>query len=927
MGRNIPILDSGKKFKALSGICILSILVSVFVVSGWILNIAALKSVFPNLATMKVNTAFCFMLSGISLLLTSLSDIQNPDEIKIYAAMSKTIALLVILLGASTVFEYVYNYNLGIDNLFQLDKITPLNQFPGRMSQGTATNFVLLGISLLLISVKKQQRVVFAQVLALSVLTISLVAVISYVYSHTALYAFHFFETMALHTALLFILLSLGVLITYLDKGIIADISSPLIGGKIARPLLALAIVLPFLSGWIMVKDIEYKIYSPLLAISFFATLSILVSCVIIWVTAVWLNRSDRIKINAMKDLRSLNEDLEISVAATKRLNRVYAVLSGINNMIVRARDSQKLFDESCRLAVKVGGFRMAWIGLVSPDRNTIIPKANAGFEGGFLHAHESFFDLTSTEHASIGVLTVRSAKPAIRNNIDITKKEVPWGDDALERGYRSAAGLPLVISGEVIGVLSLYSQEPNFFDRNEMQLLEELAADISFSINFINNEKQLLHLAYHEPLTGLSNRTSLYRKIDETILGNRETKLPFALILININNFRNINDTLGHQNGDELIRQVAQRLKSSVWETDITASLGGDVFAVLLSQLSSKKHINYVLNKILGSFQDPFVILDIPVIVEVSLGVAFYPDDGETVDLLWQHADVAQRKANQTHKSYLFYDPGIDHYDPQVLELIGDLPRAINQNELMLHYQPKLDLQAGVVSGVEALIRWQHPKYGLIFPDKFIPPIEKTALIDSLTIWVLDNALRQAYLWRQADIPLSLSVNLSARNLHNPDFKQEILDLISKSQYPLEHLILEITESAIMLEPIQAKEVLAELKEAGITLSVDDFGIGQTSLSYLKELPISHMKIDKSFVMDIKNPNNLAIVRSAIDLGKNLGYSVTAEGIEDEYSFRTLKELGCDYGQGYYFSKPLPSNKLTVWINEYSSSDKYHAN
>lgn len=600
-----------------------------------------------------------------------------------------------------------------------------------------------------------------------------------------------------------------------------------------------------------------------------------------------------------------------------RRLNRVYAVLSGINSAIVHIRDRQALFDEACRIAVEAGKFRMAWIGIVSEGKDKIIPQAIAGHETGYLEHLPLPVPTMASEPDlhSAGSEALRLLRPVVLNNIVEDSEYVPWQSEAIIRGYHAIAAFPLIISEAPSGVICLYAEEPDFFDADEMQLLSELASDIAFALEFIENEKSLNYLAFHHRLTGLANRTSLYNSLVDSIERRRGDRQPFALILMNINDFRDINFTLGHNNGDELLKLIAKRLHATVWETDIVASLGGDSFAVLLPHLSDKQHIDLVINKILTSFQNTFVISGIPVNVEATLGIALYPDHGENADLLWQHADVAHQSARELHHTHSFYDPAIDHYDSQKLSLIGELRGAIDRNELLLHYQPCINIQAGKTAGVEALVRWQHPDRGLIYPDEFIPLVERTGLINPLTTWVLANGLRQIYFWEKNGFPVELAVNLSVRNLQNPNLIGEILDLAGSSRLPPDRLTVEITETSIMVDPLHARKVLHKLSEAGIGISLDDFGTGQSSLTYLKNLPISKMKIDKSFVMQLDDPRNAAIVRAAIELGRSLGLIVTAEGVENEEAMRFLKELGCHQAQGYFFSKPLPPDLFIAWL------------
>lgn len=424
-------------------------------------------------------------------------------------------------------------------------------------------------------------------------------------------------------------------------------------------------------------------------------------------------------------------------------------------------------------------------------------------------------------------------------------------------------------------------------------------------------------HLAYHEPVTQLPNRTALQRDLGLALDELRARSGELALLLVNLNYFRDINDTLGHQNGDALLRHVGERLRRAVGESGRVASLGGDEFAVLLPDLSGRAAVERAVSAIHACFQQPFAVAGIPIRMEATIGVAVYPHDGATPYVLWQHADVALRTAKERHTPYLHYDPAIDRSDPTRLALASELVTALSDDQLLLHFQPKLDLRSARTVGLEALVRWQHPTRGLLFPDRFVPLAERTGLINPLTTWVVGEALRRGQALAQQGLPLELSVNVSARNLHDPGFCPALLKAVDAIAFPLSRLTLEITETAIMTDPTRAKTALTELYEAGINLSMDDFGIGESSLTYLKDLPITKMKIDKSFVMNFHEPRNTAIVRSAIDMARNLGLGVTAEGIEDEATYLALRELGCDLGQGYFFSKPLAVEPLLTWLRQ----------
>lgn len=431
--------------------------------------------------------------------------------------------------------------------------------------------------------------------------------------------------------------------------------------------------------------------------------------------------------------------------------------------------------------------------------------------------------------------------------------------------------------------------------------------------------QAQLLseYLAYHEPVTRLPNRAALQKELLEASKQLNGDGEELALILMNLDYFRDVNDSLGHLNGDRLLQEIASRLRVAISGRGKVAALGGDEFALLLPRLAPGNDVEDTLGKLHEALHAPIELAGIPVKVEYTLGVAVCPRNGTTADLLWRHADVALRTAKSRHEPHCAYDPKLDQYDPTRLALAGELRTAISAEQLLLHYQPKIELKTGRVMGLEALVRWKHPTRGLLFPDTFIPLAERTGLINQLTTWVVAAALRQGAAFSAAGFALELSVNLSARNLSAPGFTSELLGQVSQAAFPLEHLTLEITETAIMADPGRARTVLSELRDAGIQLSMDDFGIGQSSLTYLKDLPISKMKIDKSFVIGFDQPRNVAIVRSAIDLARNMGLDVTAEGIEDESTYEALRQLGCDVGQGYFISKPLSPEALVVWLTE----------
>jgi diguanylate cyclase (GGDEF)-like protein len=429
--------------------------------------------------------------------------------------------------------------------------------------------------------------------------------------------------------------------------------------------------------------------------------------------------------------------------------------------------------------------------------------------------------------------------------------------------------------------------------------------------------EELVRYLAFNDTLTGLPNRTSLHERLEKAIAEGQQSGRSAALLLLDLDHFKEINDTLGHDRGDLLLQQVGVRLQGLLRPSDVVARLGGDEFAVLLP-LSESRYASLVATKIQEGLEPPFVIEGLSVAVEASIGISLFPEHGDNPEGLLQRADVAMYAAKQAGSGCIVYSRKHDRHSPRRIALIGQLRQAIDQDQLYLHYQPKIHLKTNRIVGVEALVRWQHPEYGSVSPNQFIEPAERTGLIKPLTQWVLQTALRQCQIWRKMDLKLTVSVNLSARNLADSQLPQRIAELLQLGELPSEWLRCEITESAIMADPVHAMEVLNHLRDRGIRLSIDDFGTGYSSLSYLKRLPVDEIKIDKSFVTGMMaEDNNQMIARSTIELGHNLGLTVVAEGVETKETLDQLKTLGCDEAQGYYMGRPMCVEKLHQWFQE----------
>jgi diguanylate cyclase (GGDEF)-like protein len=388
------------------------------------------------------------------------------------------------------------------------------------------------------------------------------------------------------------------------------------------------------------------------------------------------------------------------------------------------------------------------------------------------------------------------------------------------------------------------------------------------------------------------------------------------AVMLMDLDGFKDVNDTLGHQTGDSLLQQIALALHKAVGMRGLVSRLGGDEFAIVIPGADDRSEVAAIAREILLAAERPVSIDGLALEVRASLGVALAPDHGTDAAGLLRQADVAMYQAKQSRSGVEVYDANEDHYTTRRLILVTELSRALQTSSVELHYQPKADLDTGRVVGAEALLRWTHPLYGVIPPDEFIPVAEQSGLIRPLTHWVLQTALDQVSSWRAQGLDLTIAVNLSARSVVDTELVVDVSDLITQAGIPPAALTLELTESALPPDRARSETVLTGLAALGVRLAIDDFGTGYSSLSRLKRLQVHEVKIDKSFVVQmVANDDDDAIVRSTIDLARNLGLTVVAEGVEDEATWRRLHQLGCDAAQGYYLSAPLSATDFQAWL------------
>ncbi|MBY0432109.1 MAG: EAL domain-containing protein, partial [Rhodospirillales bacterium] len=500
-----------------------------------------------------------------------------------------------------------------------------------------------------------------------------------------------------------------------------------------------------------------------------------------------------------------------------------------------------------------------------------------------------------------------------------------PWHEAAVRRNYRTSIALPLISGQKAFGALTIYSAEADSFTGEEVQLLQELADDLSFGIETLRGriqreraEAKLAFLAHHDPLTNLPNRLLLRDRFAQAIaLADREGS-GLAMLYLDLDHFKQINDSLGHDVGDQLLVGVVGRLGQCVRDTDTVSRQGGDEFILLLSNADDPAMISRIAQGIVDAFEEPFSIGADMLSTSVSIGISLYPSDGTDFETLLKNADTALYHAKDSgRETFRFFTPMMNAHALARMQLQTQLRGALKNEEFLLHYQPQIDIATGRVVGMEALLRWQRPGEAMIPPGSFIPAAEQSGLIIPIGEWVLNEACRQAKAWQDEGLPsLVVAVNLSALQFKRGDILGTVAGALERSGLAACRLELELTESILLEDSEGAMAVLRQFKEMGVKLSIDDFGTGYSSLSYLKRLAVDKLKIDQSFMRDIAaESDGSVIVKAIIDLGHSLQLVVIAEGVETERQLAFLKRHGCDEVQGYLFSRPVPPKEFVEFV------------
>jgi diguanylate cyclase (GGDEF)-like protein/PAS domain S-box-containing protein len=598
------------------------------------------------------------------------------------------------------------------------------------------------------------------------------------------------------------------------------------------------------------------------------------------------------------------------------RLSRIHVFLSGINSAIVRIRDREELLREACRIAVEHGGFKLAWTGLL--DKTTLDVKAMAWLGGtaGFVSRIRTSAREDCADGQGIVGRTVRSGKPVVVNDIsrDTRMRRVK---ESIEHGFHAVIALPLQVEGETIGALLLYAGQAGVFDQEETKLLGDLAGDVSFALEHIAKQEKLDYFAYYDTLTALPNRTLFCDRIDQFARSN--PRQGMAVLSLDIERFSIIGETLGRQAGDALLKAVGRRLQEAVPAGTVVARIGGDVFGVKLKEAGELADVAHILEDgIYHALSQPLMAEGEELRLSFKCGIAMHPGDGGDAETLLINAGVALNKAKESGDRYLFYAPQMNARVAEILSLENKLRIAIAEEQFVLHYQPKLSLATNRITGMEALIRWNSPELGLVPPYKFIPILEETGMIIEVGAWVLRQAVSDQRRWRANGIEAPrVAVNISSLQLRRKGFVEEVLKVIANDEGADPAAIdLEITESVIMRDIENYIADLQKLRAQGIGIEIDDFGTGYSSLSYIAKLPVTALKIDRSFVSEMaRGDDGISIVSTIISLAHSLNLAVVAEGVETAAQRDLLAMLKCDTLQGYYISKPKPAGEIEAML------------
>jgi diguanylate cyclase (GGDEF)-like protein len=607
--------------------------------------------------------------------------------------------------------------------------------------------------------------------------------------------------------------------------------------------------------------------------------------------------------------------------AKLEKLSRIRAVSAAINATVIRVRERSMLLAETCRIAQEHGRFEMVWIAELDLERQQVRPVAWAGFSEEAARA-VSWTSITSTK-GTLGE-AIRTGKPAVRDDIEVQLPAGKLRQEALQKGCRSTVCVPVMADGAAIALIVLFAPGVGFFDSDELALLNEMAADISFALEAIERQEKLNHLAFYDALTALPNRTLFSERLDRALHAAKQGGRKLALVFSDVKRLRFINESYGRQAGDALIREIAGQFRTAWPDPEHVARIAADCFAGILPDVRDAADIAHVVERSVGAASvRQFTIEGRELSVAMTAGIVIFPADGEDSETLCRNAEAALNKAKTAGENYLFYQPAMSARVSETLALENKLRKALASEQFVLHYQPKIAMAGGKISGLEALIRWNDPETGLVPPMHFVPLLEETGMIREAGQWAMRRALRDCSAWKAQGLTAPrVAVNVSPIQLRQNNFVDIVRLAIDECGFAPHALDLEITESSIMDDIAGNIGCLQAIRDMGVNVAVDDFGTGYSSLGYLAKLPIDALKIDRSFIATMgTSADSMNIVSTIISLAHSLNLKVIAEGVETEEQAKFLRLLKCDECQGYFFSHPLPFGDIAELLRGQTES------
>jgi len=625
----------------------------------------------------------------------------------------------------------------------------------------------------------------------------------------------------------------------------------------------------------------------------------------------------------AMQDSLKARAGDDLALALSKeRMTKMLAAASATNEAIMRAETREKLFDVVCKAAVLGGEFTTTSIALEQPGSDFLRNVAASG--PGAEQSRMAKVAITTAYPEGHGLTgtAFRSQKPCVSNDYLADKQRSAFHGVVRSTGAQSGAALPLLSRGRSVGVLLFLSSERNVFTAEVVELLERLAGNVSFALDHFDRveereraEERIRYLATHDSLTDLPNRSMFNQLLEFSIKTAKRYDRQCAVLFIDLDRFKIINDSLGHAAGDALLVEMARRLRDGVRTSDVVARLGGDEFVILLNEITESQQVAAIARNLLSALSKPLQLGGHECRVTASIGIAGFPDDGTDEQTLMKNADIAMYLAKEEGKNDIrFFSKEIKAQSLDRLTMETNLRLALERDEFYLDYQPKVDVTTGQISGVEALLRWTHPELGVLPPMRFIPLAEETGLIVAIGRWVMKTACAQNMAWQREGLPpLSMAVNVSPRQFSDENLLHDVDDALAASGMNPNLLQIEITESMVMLNVERAVKLLDAIQARGVRLAIDDFGTGYSSMSMMKRFPIDTIKIDRSFVRDLpQNSEDNAIAQAIIGMGKALGLTIVAEGVETIEQDHFLREHACDEIQGFLFSKPVSPGEIS---------------